>query len=277
MFNSTGANTHYTINEIFYIIYGRIQWVQDQMIVLNFEEYRKITLDLLNKYIEETNLSTFERYIETNEWCSIKLGTFAAIDNLISTYKFYIIPYYISSQFYLLVLALFVFLIFYVLYTNYATYYFILTNTKKVEFFINILYSARMFITTKSKTFIFPIRLNTNISLMTHLYVLLFLNNVVGLIPYNNNLTSQFVNVWLSALIIIVYLIVQLVEMQGFNYLKRYPKIDNYWYTSIYPFVMGAISHVFRIFSLSMRVFINMFAGHLLLGIFEHYIPILII
>jgi F0F1-type ATP synthase membrane subunit a len=65
--------------------------------------------------------------------------------------------------------------------------------------------------------------------------------------------------------------------MQGFNYLKRYPKIDNYWYTSIYPFVMGLISHVFRIFSLSMRVFINMFAGHLLLGIFEHYIPILII
>jgi uncharacterized membrane protein len=85
-----------------------------------------------------------------------------------------------------------------------------------------------MFITTKSKTFIFPIRMNTNISLMTHLYVLLFINNVVGLIPYNNNLTSQFVNVRLLALIIIIYLVVQLVEMQGFNYLKRYPKIDNY-------------------------------------------------
>jgi hypothetical protein len=85
-----------------------------------------------------------------------------------------------------------------------------------------------MFILTKSKTFVFPVRINVNVAMMTHLYILLFLNNVVGLIPYNNNLTSQFVNVWLLALIIIVYLVVQIVKTQGFNYLKRYPKIDNY-------------------------------------------------
>jgi hypothetical protein len=67
VFGSTGANTHYMINEINYIILGYTKWIQEEVLVLNFAEFAKASKEILNAYITTTDLTSFEKYMQTYE------------------------------------------------------------------------------------------------------------------------------------------------------------------------------------------------------------------
>jgi ATP synthase subunit 6 len=105
------------------------------------------------------------------------------------------------------------------------------------------------------------------ISLIFFLFLFLFLSNILGMIPYSFTVTSQFIFTFALALIFFfgatyIGLVKHRLRFFGLFLPDGAP-------LAIMPFIITIeiISYIARVFSLSIRLFANMMAGHTLLNI----------
>jgi ATP synthase subunit 6 len=105
------------------------------------------------------------------------------------------------------------------------------------------------------------------ITLIFFLFLFLFLSNILGMIPYSFTVTSQFIFTFALALIFffgVTYIgfVKHRLHFFGLFLPDGAP-------LAIMPFIVTIeiISYIARVFSLSIRLFANMMAGHTLLNI----------
>ena len=128
---------------------------------------------------------------------------------------------------------------------------------KTYRFILNIVVSQ----TASKGTFYLPI--------IFCVFVFILFSNIIGLIPGNFCVTSQlFVTLTLSIVVFIGLLILS-IQKQGFQFVyffvpKNVPVI-------LLPFLIliEIISYISRLFSLALRLFANMVAGHALFTYFS--------
>ena len=115
----------------------------------------------------------------------------------------------------------------------------------------------------------------TYVSLLAGIFMFILVSNLGGLIPgfvpATENLST---NLALGLTVFLVYNIAGFLE-HGFHYLKQFagPMI---WIAPL-MFTIELISHLFRPISLSLRLMGNIFADHLMLGIFTANAPHVVI
>lgn len=104
------------------------------------------------------------------------------------------------------------------------------------------------------------------------LFLLILLSNFLGLIPYGYSITSLIINNFLLSFSFVVGLTLLGFSIQGFRYLNLF--VPSNVPTLLIPplIVIEIISHVAKIFSLSIRLFANIMAGHILLHILTGFI-----
>lgn len=126
---------------------------------------------------------------------------------------------------------------------------------KLLNFIFGILFSQ----SGRNGIVYFPIILST--------FLLILVNNLIGLVPYNFCVTSQiFVTFTLSTCVFVAMIIIS-IGHQGLDFVwffvpKNVPK-------PLLPFIVAieVVSYISRVFSLAIRLFANMVAGHALLHI----------
>jgi len=105
-------------------------------------------------------------------------------------------------------------------------------------------------------------------SFLATLFLFIFLCNVSGLIPYSESPTGSLSVT--AAMAVFVFVLAQLVGIycHGFGHLKILTPSGIPWL--MYPFIipLELISQLARPFSLAVRLFANMFAGHSVMLIF---------
>lgn len=118
--------------------------------------------------------------------------------------------------------------------------------------------------------------INTNILLSKQFFLILYYfiflfilgSNLIGLIPYSFTITSSFIITFATAFIILFIINVLAIYNNGFHrfigfFLPRGTPIP----IAILLVFIEIVSYVARLFSLSIRLFANMMAGHTLLKI----------
>lgn len=118
--------------------------------------------------------------------------------------------------------------------------------------------------------------------------------NLIGMIPFATTITSSFANTFFIALAIFINIISTMIKEKGINYFFSL-FLPGGCPVALIPLLIPIefISYIFRLISLSVRLFANMLAGHtlikviagfswslILLGdgfIILHYIPVLLL
>lgn len=106
---------------------------------------------------------------------------------------------------------------------------------------------------------------------ITTLFLLLLVNNLIGLIPYSYTITSQIIlALFLSLSLWFSYTLIG-IETHKFNYIKIL--LPSGVPSLLLPliFVIEIISYLSRIISLSVRLACNMLAGHTLIAIVSSF------
>lgn len=105
-------------------------------------------------------------------------------------------------------------------------------------------------------------------SLVYILFVYLMVCNLQGLLPFTFTVTSHIINTFFLALTVILYVTCTIIQKQGFKYLLAL------FMPSGTPMVLGyllipieILSFLFKVVSLSVRLFANIMAGHTLLKV----------
>jgi len=105
-------------------------------------------------------------------------------------------------------------------------------------------------------------------SLVYILFVYLMVCNLQGLLPFTFTVTSHIINTFFLALTVILYVTYTIIDKQGFKYLLAL------FMPSGTPMVLGyllipieILSFLFKVVSLSVRLFANIMAGHTLLKV----------
>ena len=103
-------------------------------------------------------------------------------------------------------------------------------------------------------------------------FLFIFLCNILGLIP---GVAAATTTVWINvaiAFVIFGYFNYQGVKAQGFvNYIKHF--CGPVWWLAIFIFPLEIFSTCLRIFTLNLRLYWNISADHLVLGIFSDLVP----
>ena len=111
-------------------------------------------------------------------------------------------------------------------------------------------------------------------------FIILIIGNLIGLIPYNLTITSQFIiNMFFSLNLIITVSLIGLIRYKLKFLYKFIPESINKGKTKILIpviFFIELISYLSRIISLSARLTINIIAGHVLLKIIINFFNMLI-
>jgi len=96
----------------------------------------------------------------------------------------------------------------------------------------------------------------------------IFLNNIMGMLPYSDTGTSSLVLTFWVALSVFVSLLTLMITKHGVNYLFSLFLPQGTPFPIIFLLVpIEFISYTFRLLSLSVRLFSNMMAGHTLLKV----------
>ena len=110
--------------------------------------------------------------------------------------------------------------------------------------------------------------------LIGSLFVFILFCNLLGMIPGFLPPTSNIYTNAACAIIVFLYYNYQGFKEHGIGYLKQFagPLI---WIAPL-MFVVEILSHIFRPFSLSVRLFGNIFGDHAVLGIFSSLVPLVV-
>jgi F-type H+-transporting ATPase subunit a len=100
-------------------------------------------------------------------------------------------------------------------------------------------------------------------------FVFIVFNNILGLIPGAKPGTGTMgVTVAIALLVFITFNAVGIKEQGFFKYLKNLVPHGVPWWIAWLVWLLEVISLILRPFTLSIRLFANMFAGHIILGVF---------
>jgi F-type H+-transporting ATPase subunit a len=108
---------------------------------------------------------------------------------------------------------------------------------------------------------------NEYISLWYFLFVFIYLSNIIGLIPYTFTLTSSFLITFYIAATYFIGINLIGVYRQKWYFVTIFLPNGALWHLAPFLVLIEVISHCAKVFSLSIRLFANMLAGHALLKI----------
>jgi ATP synthase subunit 6 len=99
------------------------------------------------------------------------------------------------------------------------------------------------------------------------LFVFILLANLIGLIPYSSTVTSYLIVTFAMAIMVLIGVNVVAGRLHGSVYFGHFLPAGCPF--ALYPLIIPIefISYVFRVVSLSVRLFANMMAGHTLLAV----------
>jgi len=125
------------------------------------------------------------------------------------------------------------------------------------------------------------------------LFLFIFISNLIGLVPYSFTITSHLIVTFSLALMIFIGVNIICVKEHGINLLSLFLPKGTSLALAFILVPIEIVSYIFKPLSLSVRLFANMMAGHILLkviggfgwtmmtagGIFflSHFIPLCII
>jgi len=99
------------------------------------------------------------------------------------------------------------------------------------------------------------------------LFIFILTANIIGLIPYSSTVTSYLIVTFAMAIMVLVGVNVIAGRLHGFLYFGHF--LPSGCPFNLYPLIIPIefISYIFRVVSLSVRLFANMMAGHTLLAV----------
>jgi F-type H+-transporting ATPase subunit a len=111
----------------------------------------------------------------------------------------------------------------------------------------------------------------THFPLIFSLFLFVLFGNLFGMIPGGFTFTSHIVVTFALALVVFVIITGIAIAQQGFSFFHRFLPEGVPW--PIVPIIIPVeiLSYVFRPVSLSIRLFANMLAGHIILKIFAGF------
>ena len=109
---------------------------------------------------------------------------------------------------------------------------------------------------------------------VTMLAIFIFLSNVLGLVPGFTSATGNLNTTAACALLVFLYYNYHGFKQHGIRYLKHFMGPSLVLAPLMFP--IEIISHLARPFSLAIRLFVNMFSDHMVLGLFLSLVPFLL-
>lgn len=107
------------------------------------------------------------------------------------------------------------------------------------------------------------------------LFIFIFMANMLGMFPYFFTPTSQIVVTATLALIVFFTVIIVGVTKNGFKFLKLFAPSGVPWYILWFVVIIEIISFFSRPLSHAVRLWANVFAGHVLLKVFASFVPMM--
>jgi F-type H+-transporting ATPase subunit a len=107
------------------------------------------------------------------------------------------------------------------------------------------------------------------------IFMMVLLGNVLGLIPMNFTYTSHIVVTAAMALLVFFLIIIIGIAKNGFHWFGMFKPSGVPWYLLVLMVPIEIISFLSRPLSLSVRLFANMLAGHVLLHVFAGFCVLL--
>jgi len=109
---------------------------------------------------------------------------------------------------------------------------------------------------------------------VTTIGIFIFFSNVLGLVPGFTSTTANLNTTAACAIIVFLYYNYHGIKENGFGYLKHFIGPMPALAPLMIP--IEIISHIARPFSLAIRLFVNMFGDHIVLGVFVGLIPFIL-
>lgn len=216
------------------------------------------------KFFSEFDLFKYNYYSKYSLFSS---ADFFLDEKIIFFFLFINVNQYIFSFFCInfMLILLFDGLFFYELFSLFfgKSYYF---------FFLDFYLKIRTMVASKLKYSLREIIQTIKFSYIVRTFFIVFIFNVSNLIPEFSSLSSYILYIFFFTFIIIVNLFTQIFKVYLLASLKKFKNIDSKWYSAVYPCVMALITFFFRILSLCIRLFVNLLAGHLLIGMIQNFI-----
>jgi F-type H+-transporting ATPase subunit a len=104
------------------------------------------------------------------------------------------------------------------------------------------------------------------------LTLFILVSNLIGLIPSFLAPTADIVvTLGLALVVFAVYHSVG-IRRHGFGYIKQF--LGPVWWLAPLMFIIEVVGHIARVLSLSVRLYANMFAGDMIIGVFVALLPI---
>ena len=103
------------------------------------------------------------------------------------------------------------------------------------------------------------------------LFCFIFFANMIGMVPYAFTTTSHLVVTAALALLVISIVLIYGIYKNGLGFFKLFAPSGAPWYIYILLIPIEVISFVARPLTLSLRLFANMLAGHIMLKLFAGF------
>ena len=111
--------------------------------------------------------------------------------------------------------------------------------------------------------------------LIFSLFMFIFMANMLGMFPYWFATTSQIVITATLALIVFTTVLIVGFAKNGFKFFKLFVPSGVPWYILWFVVIIEIISFFSRPLSHSVRLWANIFAGHVLLKVFASFVPMM--
>jgi F-type H+-transporting ATPase subunit a len=113
---------------------------------------------------------------------------------------------------------------------------------------------------------------NNYFSFFFYIFFFIILSNILGLLPYSIALTSQLLITLSLSLITWISILYIGIENWGIKFFNIFLPHGISSYLVFFLVIIESISYIFRIFSLALRLFANIVAGHILLDCIIYFI-----
>lgn len=109
------------------------------------------------------------------------------------------------------------------------------------------------------------------------LFFFILFNNVLGLVPgFKPGTGTMGVTVALALTVFVVYNAIGMRKHGVWGYIKSFYPKGVVWPIALFVMFLEILSHFIRPLTLSVRLFANMYAGHVILGIFSIFTVVLL-
>ena len=107
------------------------------------------------------------------------------------------------------------------------------------------------------------------------LFIFILLGNLLGMIPYSFTFTSHIIVTFAMAIVIFIGVTAIGLKRHGLHFLSLFAPKGVPWILLLLLVPIEMISYFIRPFTLSIRLFANMLAGHAILAVFASFVAVL--